>query len=138
MPVMHSHAPSSATRSWPTKAATLLFSGGLASLAILHAGSPACSPESPPAPAKPQPVTPPVVEATKIEPRTPSQKPPAPTPPPTNPTATNPTATNPTATNPTATNPPPPRYLGGSKSAAVFEPEFAPQTQTNTKPRGAR
>ncbi len=139
MSVMHARASSTATRSWPTKVATLLFSGGLASLAILYAGSPACGPATPLAPATPKPATPAVVEATKAEPL-------APAPPP---TATNPSATNPSALNPPppspppatekpAEDPPPRRYLGGSKSAAVFEPDLAPQTQNNAEPRGAR
>lgn len=136
---MHPRASSTATRSWPTKIATLLFSGGLASLAILYAGSPACGPATPLAPATPQPATPAVVEATKAEPLPPAL------PTTMNPTAPNPTAPNPPppATAPPATEkpakaPPPPRYLGGSKSAAIFEPDLAPQTQNSAEPRGVR
>lgn len=149
MPVMHPRAPSSATRSWPTKVATLLFSGSLASLAILHAGSSACSP------ATPQPAPPTVVEVTKVEPPAapPPAAPPPAAPPPAAP-ALNPPPPNPPPASPPPASPPPVspkpaikkavedplprRYLGGSKSAAVFEPDLAPQTQNNAEPQGAR
>ena len=141
IPVMHPNAPPAPTQSWPTKAATLLFSGSLASLAVLHAGSPACSPASPSAPASSQPVAP-VVSAPEVLPLAP--KPAAPIPPQPSPMGANTPALNVpaprevAASEEPAENAPPRRYIGGSKSAAVFEPQAAPQAQNNAEPRGAR